>query len=43
MPTRKVNPTSAGRRGLILPDFERLQPDNAERTSFTLFKIGSWT
>ncbi len=32
MPTRKVNPTSAGRRGLILPDFSDITTSVPERT-----------
>ena len=32
MPTRKVNPTSAGRRGLILPDFSEITTSTPERT-----------
>jgi large subunit ribosomal protein L2 len=30
MPTRKVNPTSAGRRGLILPDFSEITTSTPE-------------
>ena len=32
MPPRKVNPTSAGRRGLILPDFAEITTNKAERS-----------
>jgi len=32
MPTRKVNPTSAGRRGLILPDFSEITTSTPERS-----------
>lgn len=32
MPTRKVNPTSAGRRGLILPDFSEITTSTPEPT-----------
>jgi large subunit ribosomal protein L2 len=32
MPPRKVNPTSAGRRGLILPDFSEITTATAQRS-----------
>ncbi len=38
MATRKVNPTSAGRRGLILPDFSELTTSVPERTLLKSFK-----
>ena len=38
MPTRKVNPTSPGRRGLILPDFSELTTSVPERTLLKAMK-----
>jgi large subunit ribosomal protein L2 len=38
MATRKVNPTSPGRRGLILPDFSELTESKPERSLLKSFK-----
>ncbi len=38
MATRKVNPTSPGRRGLILPDFSELTKSEPERSLLKSFK-----
>jgi len=38
MATRKVNPTSPGRRGLILPDFSELTTSTPERSLLKSFK-----
>ena len=38
MPTRKVNPTSAGRRGLILPDFSEITTSQQRNAVFYVLK-----